>query len=123
MDRSQSVSFWHKPDMLPVAGQFHLLYGKHNIYQSNFGDGGGIVLGISNNTLDDLRIYTKALTSTEVAALYAEPGILPASGPTPADHATSATLRPLSQPDPSHPSRSVIIQNIFIATSEITLFF
>jgi hypothetical protein len=192
MDRSQSVSFWYRPDVLPVAGQFHLLYGKHNIYQSGFGDGGGIVLGISNNKLfavvqmygphgapvtvdsgitpqpgmwhhlvggidrenqqvhlyvngvkyssaagvlpagqfvigsnsatlggqlseghtmyaapagayDDLRIYTKALTSTEVAALYAEPGILPASGPTPADHAIGIDLGPLLSWVPGRP--------------------
>ena len=190
MDRSQSVSFWYKPDVLPVTGdfdsthEFHMLYGKHNIYQSGFGDGGGIVLGINNNTLfavvqmygphgnpvavdsgitpqpgmwyhivgeidrenqqvhlyvngvkyssaagalpagqfvigsicanlggqnqgshtmyaapagayDDLRIYTKALTSTEVTDLYEAPGMLPANLLAPTAGQTGVTPLPL----------------------------
>jgi hypothetical protein len=190
LDRSQSVSFWYKPDVLPVTGafdsthEFHMLYGKHNIYQSGFGDGGGIVLGINNNTLfalvqmygphgnpvavnsgitpqpgmwyhlvggidrenqqvhlyvngvkyssaagslpagqfvigsicanlggqnqgshtmyaapagayDDLRIYTKALTSTEVTDMYEAPGMLPANLLAPAAGQTGVTPLPL----------------------------
>ncbi|MCX6873514.1 MAG: Ig-like domain-containing protein [Verrucomicrobia bacterium] len=190
LDRSQSVSFWYKPDVLPVTGafdsthEFHMLYGKHNIYQSGFDDGGGIVLGINNSTLfalvqmygphgnpvavnsgitpqpgmwyhlvgeidrenqqvhlyvngvkyssaagvlpagqfvigsicanlggqnqgshtmyaapagayDDLRIYTKALTSTEVTDLYEAPGMLPANLLAPAAGQTGVTPLPL----------------------------
>ena len=177
MDRSQSVSFWYKPDQAVTDGQLHFLYVKNTWY---YGSGSGFVIGISNNTLvagvrmvgpignelwvdsgvaptagvwyhivgeidrenqqvhlyvngvkvssaagvlpanqfvagamyanlgaqnnlghwyqpapdaayDDLRIYTKALTGTEVTDLYEAPGMLPASPLAPAAGPTGIT--------------------------------
>ena len=62
------------------------------------------IIGAANSThgwgsyfvgaVDDLRLYTKALTVQEVTALYQGGGILPAAGPDPANGERNVRLQP-----------------------------
>jgi autotransporter-associated beta strand protein len=56
-------------------------------------DGGGNKSWFAG-AIDDLRLYTKALSASEVQALYAGAGLLPAGGPHPADGEINAALQP-----------------------------
>jgi len=54
-------------------------------------------------SFDELRIYTKALSAAEVAALYDEPGMLLPGDPAPAHNATGIDLGPLLSWMPGRP--------------------
>lgn len=56
-----------------------------------------------SGSYDDLRIYTKALSATEVSALYTAPGLLPANVISPAVAATGVDVKPLLQWGPGRP--------------------
>ena len=63
------------------------------------------VLGMANDgngnkswlvgTIDDLRLYTKALSLTEVQSIYSGAGLLPAGGPNPAVGTINVIFQPL----------------------------
>ncbi len=56
-------------------------------------DGGGNKSWFAG-TIDDLRFYTKALSATEVGALFQGAGLLPVGGPHPTDGEINVSLQP-----------------------------
>jgi hypothetical protein len=58
---------------------------------ANAGDGNKSWLA---GAIDDLRLYSKALSSAEVQAIYSGAGLLPVGGPHPADGEINVALQP-----------------------------
>jgi autotransporter-associated beta strand protein len=65
-------------------------------------------------TLDDLRVYTKALTQAEINAIYQSAGSLPAGGPIPADGERDVALTPLLK---WTPGRATYQHDVFLGTN------